>query len=113
MLTIRQIELINKYEFVETTLNRSLETFVVNVATLEVYLSIIMINLIRKLFLATLEQDNPPTELPIEYSDFLDMFSLNLAIELVDCTRINGYAIKFVEDKSSFYDLIYSLSSIE
>ena len=36
--------------------------------------------------------------IPIEYSDFADVFSLKLTLELLEYTGINNHVIKLVDD---------------
>ena len=48
-----------------------------------------------------------------EYSDFADVFSLELALELLEYTRIHNHAIKVVDDWQPSYRPIYSLRPIE
>lgn len=66
-----------------------------------------------KLLLAVLREDKASTEIPIKYSNFANIFSLNLVLELLDRSKINEYAIKLVEDKSPLYSLISSLNLVE
>lgn len=54
-----------------------------------------------------------PTELPAEYSDYANIFSPDLVIELHDNTRINDHNIQLIEDKKPPYSLIYSMRLIE
>lgn len=109
----KQVELIDKHEFVEVAFDKALEIFVVHMAVLEASVSIIIIYSTKKLFLVTSEQDKTPIESSIEYSDFIDIFSLNLVMELLDRTGINEHAIKLVDSKPPLYGPIYSLSLIE
>lgn len=48
-----------------------------------------------------------------KYSDFVDIFSLNLVAELSEYTRINDYAIKLIHDKQPPYEPIYSLELVK
>lgn len=92
----RRIKLIDKYKFVETALDRALEMFVLYITTPEAPISILMVYFTRKPLLAALKQDKALTEMPIKYSNFSDIFLLNLVIKLSDCIKINEYAIKFI-----------------
>ncbi len=49
----------------------------------------------------------------MEYADYADVFSFDLAIELREKTSINEYAIELVEGKQPPYGPIYSLSRVE
>ena len=48
-----------------------------------------------------------------KYSDFADVFSLELASELPEYTEINDHAIKLVDNRQPFYRPIYSLEPVE
>ncbi len=63
--------------------------------------------------IAALQWDKAPTEIPAEYSDYADIFSSNLAMELLENTGLNEYAIKLVEGKQPPYGPIYPFSPVE
>lgn len=48
-----------------------------------------------------------------EYSDYADVFSFNLAMELPKNISISKYVIELVEGKQPLYDLIYTLNLVE
>lgn len=50
-----------------------------------------------------------PVEVPSEYANFIDIFSLKLTAKLPKHTRIYDYAIELVDDWQLLYGLIYSL----
>ena len=54
-----------------------------------------------------------PTKVPAEYSDFADVFSPDLASELLEHTGINNHAIELVDGQQPPYDPIYSLEPVE
>ena len=54
-----------------------------------------------------------PTKVPTEYLDFADVFSLDLASELSEYTRINDHVIELVEGQQPPYGSIYSLKPVE
>ena len=54
-----------------------------------------------------------PTSIFIEYSDFVDVISLELASELPEYNGINDYTIELVDNRQPPYGLIYSLRLIE
>ena len=54
-----------------------------------------------------------PTLISIEYSDFADIFSPELASELLKYTEINNHAIKLVDDWQLPYGPIYSLEPVK
>lgn len=97
----------------ETTLDKGSETFVVYVAALEIPMSMMIVYSIRIFLLATLKKNKALTEVPMEYSNFTDVFLPDQRIDILDYNRINEYAIKLVKDKPLLYSLIYTLSPIE
>ncbi len=110
--TTRQVELIGKKEFAGAALDPEYEAFVVHVAALcvdsgnELHLS-------RRAQIAHLKADEAPTEVPSEYTDFADVFSPKLVVELPEHTGINDYAIKLVDDRQPQYDPVYSLGPVK
>lgn len=87
--------------------------FVVYIAFPKVPILIMMIYLTKEILLAALAQDKTLIEISIKYSDFVNVFSTDLAIMLNDCLRINEHAIKLFECKRPLYSLSYSPSSME
>ncbi len=63
--------------------------------------------------LAALQWDKASTEIPAKYSDYADVFSSDLAIELPENTEINEHAIELIEGKQPPYKPIYALSLVE
>ena len=57
--------------------------------------------------------EEAPTKVPAKYSDFADVFSLDLATELPEYTEINTHAIDLEESKQLPYGPIYSLWPVE
>ena len=53
------------------------------------------------------------TLIPTKYSDFANIFSPELALELSEYTGINDHAIKLVDDWQPLYRPIYSLESVK
>ena len=54
-----------------------------------------------------------PTKVSVEYSDFTDVFSPDLASELPKYTGINNHAIELVKGQQPPYGPIYSLGLVE
>ena len=52
----------------------------------------------HKAQIAALVANEAPTSIPIKYSDFADVFSLELASELSEHTGINDHTIELVDD---------------
>ncbi len=91
-------------------LDKNFETFVVYIAILEVEMSIYPS---RAAHIAALQWDKAFTEVPAKYSDYADIFSTDLAIELPENTNMNKYTIKLIEEKQPSYGPIYALNSVE
>ena len=51
--------------------------------------------------------------IPLEYADYADVFTPNLAMKLPENTGINKHAIELLKVKQSPYDPIYSLGPVE
>ncbi len=62
---------------------------------------------------SALQWDKVPTEIPAEYSDYANVFSTDLTIELLENTGMNEHAIKLIEGKQPPYGPIYALSPVE
>ncbi len=110
--TIRQVELIGKKEFATATLDPEYEAFVVHVAALsvnsgdKVYPS-------KRAQIAHLKVDEATTKVPSKYTDFADVFSLKLAVELLEYTEINDHALELGDDWQPLYSPIYNLGPVE
>lgn len=51
--------------------------------------------------------------MPAKYSDYANVFSFDLVIELPENTEINEHIIELIESKQSPYGPIYALSPVE
>ncbi len=63
--------------------------------------------------IAALQWNKAPTEIPAKYSDYADVFSLDLAMELPENTGMNKHAIELIDKKQPPYELSYTLSPVE
>ena len=57
--------------------------------------------------------DEAPIEIPAEYSDYNDVFSVENVAELLENTGMNKHAIELEESKQSSIGSIYSLGPVE
>ncbi len=71
------------------------------------------IHLSRAAQIAALQWDKAPTKIPAKYSDYADVFSSDLAMELPENTRMNEHAIELIEGKQLSYGPMYALSPVE
>ena len=105
--TTRRIKLVRKKEFAAAALDPGHEIFVVHVASLNS-------TLLDRPQISDLIAEEAPTNVPAEYSDFANVFSPDLASELLKHTGINNHAIELVEGCQQLpYELIYSLKPVE
>ena len=88
--TTRRVELVGKKEFAAIALDPEYETYVVHAASLDVHPS-------RRPQISGLIAEEAPTKVPVEYLDFTDIFSPDLASELPEHIGINDHAIELVE----------------
>ena len=101
--TTNQIELINKKEFAKAALNENFETFVVHITTLEVPITM-SIHFFRApqvqdnfTLAALIQQDKDITKILAKYSDYTNVFSSDLAMELPQNTGTNEHAIELID----------------
>lgn len=94
--TTSNIELIDNKKFVKPTLDENSESFVMHVAFI---LDIILIHLVRGAQIALLLAEKTPTKILAEYSDYANVFSSDLTIELPKNTDMNNHTIELEDDK--------------
>lgn len=91
-------------------MNENSETFIVHIASI---MNTILIHLARVAQILVLQADNVSTKVSAKYLDYVDVFFLELAIELSKNTGMNKYAIELINGKKLFYGSIYALSLVE
>ena len=109
--TTQRVELINKKEFAIAALDENVETFIVYVAAL--LAPMILVHFFCQAQIELLLADKAFIEVLPKYLNYTDVFSFDLAIELLKNTDMNKYAIELVEDKQLPYRLIYSLALVK
>ncbi len=92
-------------------MDENFETFVVHMSALDVAESSIHPSRVAQI--AALQWDKAPTKIPAEYSDYANVFSLELAMELPENTGMNEHVIELIEGKQTPYGSIYALSLVE
>ena len=103
-----------KKEFVVAALNLKHKTYVVDIASLSsTPLIAFNVYLFRRPQISGLMAKEALTKIPAKYSDFADVFSPDLASELLEHTEINNYAIKLVNGQQPPYGPIYNLKQVE
>ena len=63
--------------------------------------------------IAALNQKEASTKVPVKYSDFSDVFSVEEALVLLEQTELNEHVIELKDDKQPPYGLIYSLEPVK
>ena len=96
--TTKQVELVRKKEFAAAALDPGHETFIVHVAFLESPSQEGDVHPSRRAQIAALVANEAPTSIPTKYSDFVDVFSPELALELPKHTGINDHAIELMDN---------------
>lgn len=86
------------------------ETFVIHITIITFEMTI---HPECKVQIALLKTKKSPVSIPAKYSDFINIFSKELATVLMEYTKINTHAINLEEGKQPFYRPIYSLSPVE
>ena len=101
--TTRRVELVGKKEFAAAALDPEHETYVVHVGSVSSNASPsssasqLNVHPSRRPQISGLIAEEAPTKVPAKYSDFADVFSPDLASELLEYTGINDHAIELVE----------------
>ena len=109
--TTKRVELIDKKEFAKAALDENSETFVVHVASLNS--NPLDVHPSRRPQISGLIAKEAPTKVSVEYVNFADVFSSDMAAKLPKHTRINDHAIVFVDNQQLLYRLIYSLGPVK
>ena len=98
--TTKRVQLVGKKEFAAAALNPEHETYVVHVASIRsTPLASLNVHPSREPQIFGLIAEKTPKKIPAEYSDFADIFFLDLATKLPEHTEIITYAIDFEEGK--------------
>ena len=127
--TTRRVELVGKKEFAAVALDPEHETYVVHVVSLNVYpsrkpqisgliaeeapVASLNVHPFRRSQISGLIAKEALTKVFAKYSDFADIFSPDLASELLEYIGINDHAIELVKGQQPLYGPIYSLGPVE
>ena len=96
--TSKQVKLVEKKEFAAASLNLGHKIFVIHIASFASLSQEDNIHPFRRMQIAVLVANEAPTSIPIEYSDFTDIFSPKLASKLSKYSKINDHAIELVDN---------------
>ena len=110
----KHVKLVGRKEFAAAALNPEHETYVVYIASLRsTPLASLDVHPSREPQISGLIAKEAPTKVPAEYSDFANVFSPDLAIELPKHTETNTQVIDLEKGKQPPYGSIYSLGPVE
>ena len=100
--TTRRVELVVKKKFAAAALDLEHETYVVHVGSVssDALPSFVLLNVhpLRKPQISSLIAEEALTKVSAEYSDFADVFSLDLTSELPKYTSINNHLSNLVDN---------------
>ena len=100
LLITRHVELVGKKEFAAAALDPEYETYVVHIVSLSsTPLASLDVHPSWRPQISELIAKEAPRKVSAEYSDFTDIFSLDLVSELPKHTKINNHAIELVESQ--------------
>ena len=107
-----------KREFTKIALDKNSETFVMHIAALEILTTMPIYSskafqIQDNFILAALGWNKASTEILAKYSDYAVVFSLYLAMKLLENMGINKYAIKLINRKQPHYRPIYAFIPIK
>ena len=108
--TTRRVEIINKKEFAVAALNADDKTFMMHITALSKPTTM-LIHPFCQAQIALLTSKK--TGILAEYSNFSNIFSSELAVELPEYIKINNYPINLLNDKQPPYSPKYSLEPVE
>ena len=109
--TTEQVQIVDFKKFVIAALDVGNETFVMHVVIQE--REKMPVHSEKQAHVGALLFDEAYTEVPADYSNYSNVFSVENAAELLENTRINEHAIKLKEDKQQPFSPIYSLGPVE
>lgn len=107
---LQKFEFINKRKFAAATLDKNAKMFMIHVTALSA--PAIQVDPFCQAQLGLLLADKAFTKVPPEYSDYVDAFVFDHAMELLKNTGMNKYVIEYIEDKQPPYVSIYSLGPV-
>lgn len=80
-------------------LDKNSKTFVVYIATLEARLLKITTHSLQKVQITVLKQNKASTKVPSKYFNFVEVFSKEKVLMLLEQTNLNKHAIKLKNNK--------------
>ena len=112
--TTRQIELVEKKEFIAAGLDPKYKTFIIHIASFSsILFTNLDVHLSRRLEITGLIVKEALIKIFAKYTNFTDIFFPNLAFKLFEYTKINNHAIELIDSQQLHYQPIYSLVQVE
>ena len=115
--TTKRIELMGKKEFAAAALDLEHATYILHIKSVsfDTSPSSFPLNVypFRRPQISGLIAEKAPPKVLAKYSNFADVFSLDLASKLSEHTRINDHAIELIDGQQPLYGPIYSLGPVE
>lgn len=96
LFTTTQVRFVEKKAFAIATLDLENKTFMIHITSLA---NINNIYLSHKAQIVFIKIDETFITVFLEYFDFENVFTLELAVELLEHMRINSYAINLIDSK--------------
>lgn len=110
--TTKQVDIIGKKEFAVAVFDSKDETFIIHIASLTIA-NTDKVHLFCKAKIALLKVDGAFKIVLTEYSNFADVISPELIMELPKQTKINDHGINFIKSKQLSQKPIFSPEPVE
>ena len=111
LLTTKQVQIIDKKDFIIAVLDANSETFVVHVAIREQ--EEMPVHSKKQVQVGALLFNKTLTKVLAEYFDYSNVFLMEYIAKLLKNTGINKHTIELEKDKQPPFGLIYSLEPVE
>ena len=102
--------MIRKKKFITIALDLKNKAFIVYIASISRDFNIYLFFIAQ---IAFLKADKILTSVSSKYTNFIDIFSKNLAAKLLEYIKINKYIINLIEEYLLPYGSIYNLELVE
>ena len=109
--TTKQVQIINKKDFIIAALDADSKMFMVHVAIQK--REEMLVHSEKQAQVGALLFNEAPTEVSAEYSNYSNVFSAEYTAKLPENTGMNEHTIKLEEGKQPLFGPIYSLGPIE
>lgn len=111
ILTTKEVEVVEKKEFVLAVLNSKKKTYVIHMASFASFNS--QIYFFQKATIRVLKTTNILISVSNKYGDFINIFLSNLTTQNLEYIKINNYIIKLIDNLQLLYSFIYYLKPVK